>query len=154
MSDATPKISMDFTPALTSVVEGCDCRVKLNDPASSVASPGEPDVGGIPLRRFDDLVRAIDLDVAAAATSKESRAYILRKRRIFGTCLCSRMLIMSVHDFGILGCTLQANLDGPPPPEPRIHEELVREFQRQFPAKPKRKRSRDPRPRQPPFFEI
>lgn len=154
MHDTAKESDDNFTPAMTSVVECCECRVKLKDPSSAIADPREPNCGGIPLRHFDALARAAYLDEAAAATDKYCRADIVRKHRIFGTCACSRGIILSVHDAGLVGCLVQANLNGPVPPAPRLLEEIVRENQRQqFPTKLKRKRSGRLQPRRRPFFE-
>lgn len=153
MYDTTNGAEGIFTPAMTSVVECCECRVKLNDPASAIADPSEPNYRGIPLRHFDALAQAAHLDEAAAATDKYRRADIVRKHRIFGTCSCSQALILSVHDAGLVGALLQANLNGPMPQAPSLLDEMVRENQQQFPDKPKRKRSRHLKPRRRPFFE-
>lgn len=153
MYDTANEAEGMFTPTMTSAVEGCESRVKLNDPASAIADPTEPNYCGIPLQHFNALAKAAHLDEAAAATDKYRRADIVRKHRIFGTCTCSRGLILSVHDAGLVGALVQANLNPPMPPAPRLLAEMVRENQKQFPDKPKRKRSRHSQPRRRPFFE-
>lgn len=154
MCNITYEAQNAFTPAMTSVVECCECQVNLNDAASVIADRSEPNCCGIPLWSFDTLVRAAHLREAAAATNKYCRAEIVRKYSIFGICTCSRRLILSVQDAGMMGTLVQANLNGPVPAAPRLLEEMVRKNQRQFPNNPKRKRSRHLQQRQRPFFEA
>ncbi|WP_146056428.1 hypothetical protein [Methylobacterium sp. V23] len=106
----------------------------------------EADVGGISCRRFDEMIREAQLGKIEAVEDRSDRADLIARFALPGACERSRKLILSVEGASVMGCAVQALLNGPIRTAPAALAPLVREVHSQLEAAYPAHRRRRSRP--------